>query len=424
MDPLPENIIAVDSLSAPQSCSCVDAESASSNWKPSLKGTESVDMPDVPETQEAVVTPEIEEDLNMSLQTIDVRVPAPGEAVLRILYSGICRSDITFSVSPQWPTSKHNHIAGHQGIGRVVSCSDSSLLGRLYGVRYLGSHCQSCTYCLRGIPTSCPFQLNVPIQISGTFQHFATIPISCLVPLPKNLFDGSSSIDPALYTSALCSGSTALVSLRAARISPGDVVVVVGVLGAIGHLTGMLAKQVQRARVIGVDLAAKTRAVTQEHQDYQDYCEILLGAPESYEEGYTWQGFHERLLQACAQLRRGHGRNGGVARAAEAVIVTSSSVSSFQRLDEYVCDGGTIVCAGVPKGRSNMVSLPIHSVVERNLHLAGNLMGGHREALEVMQYIRSGQIMPRITKLALQEVPEQMQRMADNQTIGKLVVYM
>ncbi|PYI19314.1 NAD(P)-binding protein [Aspergillus violaceofuscus CBS 115571] len=394
MDPLPENIIAVDSLSAPQSCSCVDAESASSNWKPSLKGTESVDMPDVPETQEAVVTPEIEEDLNMSLQTIDVRVPAPGEAVLRILYSGICRS-----VTPNGLHQSTTILAGHEGIGRVVSCSDSSLLGRLYG-------------------------LNVPIQISGTFQHFATIPISCLVPLPKNLFDGSSSIDPALYTSALCSGSTALVSLRAARISPGDVVVVVGVLGAIGHLTGMLAKQVQRARVIGVDIAAKTLAVTQEHQDYQDYCDILLGAPESYEEGYTWQGFHERLLQACAQLRRGHGRNGGVARAAEAVIVTSSSVSSFQRLDEYVCDGGTIVCAGVPKGRSNMVSLPIHSVVERNLHLAGNLMGGHREALEVMQYIRSGQIMPRITKLALQEVPEQMQRMANNQTIGKLVVYM
>ncbi|OJK00347.1 hypothetical protein ASPACDRAFT_118534 [Aspergillus aculeatus ATCC 16872] len=51
-------------------------------------------------------------------------------------------------------------------------------------------------------------------------------------------------------------------------------------------------------------------------------------------------------------------------------------------------------------------------------------MGGHREALEVMEFIRSGQIMPRITKVALKEVPEQMQRMANNQTTGKLVVYM
>ncbi|OJK00346.1 hypothetical protein ASPACDRAFT_118533 [Aspergillus aculeatus ATCC 16872] len=190
---------------------------------------------------------------------------------------------------------------------------------------------------------SCPFQLNVPIHITGTFQHFATVPISCLVPLPDNLLDGGgSSIDPALYTSALCSGSTALVSLRASKVLPGYVVIVVGILGAIGHLTGMLAKQIQRARVIGVDLAAKTSAVTQEHQDY---CDILLGAPESHEDE-AWQGFHERLLQACAQLRRGHGEDVGIPRAAEAAIVTSSSVSSFQRLDEYVCDGGTIVCVG------------------------------------------------------------------------------
>lgn len=48
-----------------------------------------------------------------------------------------------------------------------------------------------------------------------------------------------------------------------------------------------------------------------------------------------------------------------------------------------------------------MLSLPIHSVVERDLQLAGYLMGGHREALEVMEYIRSGQIMPRITERSI-----------------------
>ncbi|OJK00345.1 hypothetical protein ASPACDRAFT_118532 [Aspergillus aculeatus ATCC 16872] len=92
MESLPENVIVVDSSSATQSYSCVSAESVNSNWKLSLKGTEWADMPVVPRTQEAIVTPEIKEDLNMSLQTIDVRAPASGEAVLRILYSGICRS--------------------------------------------------------------------------------------------------------------------------------------------------------------------------------------------------------------------------------------------------------------------------------------------------------------------------------------------
>lgn len=71
-----------------------------------------------------------------------------------------------------------------------------------------------------------------------------------------------------------------------------------------------------------------------------------------------------------------------------------------------------------------MISLPLSSVVERGLHLTGNLMGSHREALEVVEYIRTGQIKPRITRIALEDVPEQMQRMVDCQTVGKLVVCM
>jgi propanol-preferring alcohol dehydrogenase len=46
----------------------------------------------VPSTQRAIVTPKVGKALNMSLQTIPVRDPVPGEIVLRILYSGICCS--------------------------------------------------------------------------------------------------------------------------------------------------------------------------------------------------------------------------------------------------------------------------------------------------------------------------------------------
>lgn len=69
-----------------------------------------------------------------------------------------------------------------------------------------------------------------------------------------------------------------------------------------------------------------------------------------------------------------------------------------------------------------MVSLPLHSVVERNLHLQGNLMGGHCEALKVIDYIKSGQITPLVDKIELECVPEYMQRMVDCETIGKGVV--
>ncbi|KAJ5374230.1 hypothetical protein N7517_006236 [Penicillium concentricum] len=366
----------------------------------------------LPFMQRAVITPEMGEELNMVLRKIIVRDPAPGEVVVRIYYTGICRSDACFSVGPGPGYPKHNHVSGHEGIGAVVKSHDPSLIGHTVGIRYLGSTCGSCTYCLRGLPTSCPSQLNTPKQIAGTFQEYATVPASCVVRLPEAIWNGK--IDPALCATALCSGSTALTSLRAAKVRPGDVVIVAGIGGAIGHMTGAIAKQVLRARVIGIDIKAKiNKLLLKDHAQYSDFA---LSAPEAHD-GDAWLNFHGALLRACEELRG----SCGLTRAAEAVIVSSSSFSAFWRLDDYVCDGGRIVCVGVPEGE-NVLAIPLRSVVERNLHLSGNLMGGHREALEVVEYILSGQIKPQITIAALEDIPAQMQSIVDCETIGKVVV--
>lgn len=68
------------------------------------------------------------------------------------------------------------------------------------------------------------------------------------------------------------------------------------------------------------------------------------------------------------------------------------------------------------------MTVPVRDLVERNLHLTGNLMGGHDEALTVMQYIRSGRVKPHITEVSLDDIPEQMQRLIDCKTFGKVVV--
>ncbi|KAL4793230.1 chaperonin 10-like protein [Aspergillus venezuelensis] len=383
----------------------------------------------VPLTQTAVVTPEVGKNLAMSLKTIPVREPTAGEVILRILYTGICCSDAIFSIGPRGGFPSQNHIAGHEGIGYIVKSHAPNSLSsctQLYGIRYLAWSCGSCTYCLRGLQTSCPFQLNTPKQIPGSFQEYITVPRTVLVPLPLPLPLPSTAIlkdqpDTALYATALCSGSTALASVRATCLNPGDVLVVIGAMGAIGHLAGMVAKNVFGAKVIGVDLPGKVcRAARAE---YMEYCDGLLAAPQCHQ-GAAWDKFCGALLQACADLRseQNQQRGGrGVARAAEAVLVASSGIEAFQRLDEYVCDGGRIVCAGMPKGL-NMVSLPLHCLVERNLHLTGNLMGGHEEALEMIELIRKGQITPHITRVRLEDIPRQMEAVVNCQTVGKVVV--
>ena len=46
----------------------------------------------VPSEQKAIVTPSMGKNLSLSVQTISVEEPCPGEVLLRIRYTGICRS--------------------------------------------------------------------------------------------------------------------------------------------------------------------------------------------------------------------------------------------------------------------------------------------------------------------------------------------
>ncbi|KKY14259.1 putative alcohol dehydrogenase [Diplodia seriata] len=240
----------------------------------------------IPSTQRAAITPTVGKTLSIAVHQVPVRPPRPTEALVKISHTGLCRSDASFSTGPSPGFPQHDHIAGHEAIGAVVQSHDPSLLGRVVGIRYLGATCGSCAYCARGLPTSCPAQLNIPKHVAGTFQEYATLPTSSLVPLPQyeSILDeaaastATTTTTTAALCAALCSGSAALTALRAAGIvdvaaaaaaAGGKVVVVVsGVGGAIGHLAGAMARRVFGARVVGIDVGPKRpvgRAASRSH---------------------------------------------------------------------------------------------------------------------------------------------------------------
>ncbi|RTE72057.1 hypothetical protein BHE90_013537 [Fusarium euwallaceae] len=316
--------------------------------------------------------------LNLVCRTIPVRQPEPGEAVVRLYYSGICRSDACFSIGPEPGYPKHDHIAGHEGIGRIVRAYDASLIGQLVAIRYLGSTCQSCSYCLRGLLTSCPFQLNAPKQVSGTFKEYATVPTSCLVHLPQALSNEGTDILP-YYTAALCSGSTALMALKGAKVGPEHVIVVVGMAGGIGNMVGMMAKQVRHAKVIGIDLSHKINRLPSSSDQFGD---IFLSAPNTVDAESRVEHANA-IIEACRKLRGGS----GVLRGADSVIICGSTPEAFRNVHDYVCDGGRIVCVGAPGGDTHL-SVPVKDLIE----------------------------------LTLDDVPSQMQDMVDCRTMGKVVV--
>ena len=250
------------------------------------------------------------------------------------------------------------------------------------------------------------------------------------MPLDATDLDSDMSLDPALYTAALCSGAAALKALRESNIRPNDVVLIFGVAGGIGHLAGMIARKIFGALVIGVDRAEKVEAFAGSVS--LELFDTFIAAPESLADNAT---FAAKVTKACIDLRGGCIEP----KHPDAIIMAASSEEPYRWIS-LVRDGGTVACLTYVSSHVARVSLKAnqHSVlsstatlsvriaelVERQICIKGVMMGGWDESYQVMQYIRDKRIKPIITKVALRELPGVITGMTRDVFVGKLVVAM
>ncbi|KAL2842156.1 chaperonin 10-like protein [Aspergillus pseudoustus] len=317
---------------------CVEKQddNASSSSKAGVLSTDVSTSIVLPKEQFAVLTPVVGPTLNLQITKIAVAPPKPGEVVVRIAWTGLCGSDPSFCVGPQPGFSGHNHIAGHEGIGHIVAGHDPALLNKPVAARYLTYSCQTCEYCLRGLPESCPRQLAFPKNLNGTFQHYITVPRHSVIQLPEYVFARDSTIHPSAYAAALCSGSAALKALRAAQPRTGAIIVVSGITGSIGHLVGLMAKHIYAAKVIGVDVKLKAEDPIVEKGDV---CDRFIPVPECAEQE---ESFQQSIVKLCEDLR---GQN-NILVGADSAIICANRVIGFRNLTSYICDGGSIIIVG------------------------------------------------------------------------------
>ncbi|GKZ43950.1 hypothetical protein AbraIFM66951_005607 [Aspergillus brasiliensis] len=389
----------------------------------------------LPSHHSGYITRQVSNELNLEHCTdLEIRPPGPGEVVVKLLYSGICRTDGCFALGePDLPQS--NLIVGHESLGTIVlSPSDLTLLHTTVVTRFLVSTCNTCNYCIRHLPESCPHRTTYP-ALTGTMQEYITVPYQHLRPLPPAYMTPPRTMAAAadrrrdmapLYVSALCSGAAALKSLRTAAPQPGDVVVVSGVLGAIGHLVGMIAKKVYGVQVIGVDLGWKWEWLHKEKISWEEVCDAFIPACECPLDQLSHDRFLRQLERACAKLRKEDDvtvtTTSTPAGRADSVIVCASSAAAFQRLEDLVRDGGSIVVVGAPRGPC-MVQVPLRSLLDRQLRIQGSLMGTWEESLQVMQWIHDGIITPYVHLVDLADAGRQLSDCVDCKTFGKGIIH-
>jgi L-iditol 2-dehydrogenase len=149
--------------------------------------------------------------------------PGPGEALVRVSVTGLCRTDLK--------VVRHGHrdltlprVPGEEVVGQVVALGDPDEGPFAPGDRvyvYPGVWCGECPSCRRGAENLCRQMRIMGFHRDGGFAEYVAAPLQSLIRVPEGLVD-----EEAVFAEPL---SCCLNALELGRVGEGDVL---GVWGA------------------------------------------------------------------------------------------------------------------------------------------------------------------------------------------------
>jgi D-arabinose 1-dehydrogenase-like Zn-dependent alcohol dehydrogenase len=189
---------------------------------------------------------------------IDVPEPGPGEALVRVLMSGICGSDVHF-VHHDWARTAFRPIVlGHEAVGLVErhgpGASDPAP-GTRVSIHPVVA-CGSCACCNAARTQICAHRQVLGMDRHGAFADFIVVPAANLVPVPD-------SLDSTLAAIATDAVATAFHAARRGGVGPGRRVAVWG-CGGLGLQAVGVVRALGASEIIAVDPRPDARSRAQE----------------------------------------------------------------------------------------------------------------------------------------------------------------
>ena len=154
---------------------------------------------------------------NKQLAVREVEKPHnPGEALVRVVLSGICNTDLEIARG----YAGFNGTIGHEFVGVVEESGNRDLIGRRV-VGEINAGCGQCDLCRAGDPRHCATHTVLGIiGRDGAHAEFLQLPEVNLLPVPENIPD-----QQAVFTEPL---AAACGILERAEIAKNDRVAVIG----------------------------------------------------------------------------------------------------------------------------------------------------------------------------------------------------
>ena len=284
---------------------------------------------------------------DVRIEERDVPTPVAGEALIKVLRSGMCGTDASeyksgpkiFATQTKHPVSGHHGpmILGHEFIGEIVGNVDAAsgfVTGDLVASG-AGISCGSCKRCLEMRTNLCEKYVTLGLNRDGGMAEYVAVPTSTLVKIPAGLV-----LDAAGIAQPLAVG---LHAARRAGVRDGDKVLLIGA-GAIGTFVLAGLKNLFTAEVTVLDFAGNRleRAAR-------------LGADHTVEVGEN----------AEADVKKIFGDAG-----IDVIIEASGAPGQLQFAIGLVKRGGNILQVGLP---STKQEIDVHKIVMSEINIQTTL---------------------------------------------------
>ena len=335
-------------------------------------------------TMHAAVVRAFGEDL--SIEDVPLPTPGPGQALVKLLTSGVCHTDL-HAAEGDWPVKPTPpFIPGHEGVGEVVALGDGVTkltVGQLVGNAWLFSACGDCQYCNTGWETLCEAQVNAGYGVDGSFGQYMLVDAKYAAILPEGA-------DPVEVAPILCAGVTVYKGLKMTEAKPGQWVVISGI-GGLGHIA------VQYARAMGLRVAAV------------DIADDKLSLAKKYGAEVVVNALEADPSEAIVQ------QTGG----AHGVLVTAVHPSAFGQAIHMTRRGGTIVFNGLPAGD---FPASIFEIVLKGLTVRGSIVGTRQDMQEALDFYARGEIHATVATRELSEINSVFAEMKQGKIDGRVVI--
>jgi len=325
--------------------------------------------------------------------SIQRREPGPKDVQIKILYCGVCHSDLHIARN-EWGSTMYPCVPGHEIVGRVTRTGKDVKTfkeGDLAAVGCMVDSCRVCESCKEGLEQYCENGMTLTYSspdkksggpTQGGYSESIVVDEDFVLSVPKNL-------DLAATAPLLCAGITTYSPLRFHKVGKGQKVGVVG-LGGLGHMGVKLARAFGAHVVVFSTSPGKTQDA------------LRLGA-------------HEVVISKNEDEMKKH------ANSFHFILDTVSAKHDINAYFALLKRDGVLTQVGAPP---QPLEVAVFQLIFKRRSLAASLIGGIRETQEMLNFCGEHGVQSDIELIPIQKINEAYERLLKSDVKYRFVIDM